>query len=419
MGKTIAEKIISEHSGREVKAGELAVAEVDLAYAQDWTGPLTISQIKEMGFTKLKDPNKVAFFIDHSSPSSVKETATDHIKIRNFSKETGAKLYDVGEGVCHQIVAESLASPGMLILGADSHTCMGGAFSAFATGMGSTDVAVAMALGKTWLRVPETIKVIVRGKLLEGVYGKDIILHLIGLITAEGATYKSLEFHGDAIETLPFTERLAICNMAIEAGAKCGLIPSDDKTKVYMNEHKRGHQFRVINADKDALYEKIIEIDGNQLEPTISMPHTVDNTRPVSHPDCQGIKLDQVYIGSCTNGRIEDYRIAAKILQGKKAHPETRLVITPASKEVYLNLLGEGLIEILLEAGAVINSPGCGACPGAQTGILGDGERCLASINRNFKGRMGNPKAEVYLASPATCVASAIEGKIADPRKYL
>jgi len=419
MGKTIAEKIIGEHAAKEVKAGELVVAEIDLAYAQDWTGPLAISQIKQMGFTKLKDPNRVVFFIDHSSPSSVKETATDHINIRSFCKETGAKLYDVGEGVCHQIVAESLASPGMLIVGADSHTCMGGAFSAFATGMGSTDVAVAMALGKTWLRVPESIKVIVKGKLREGVYGKDIILHLIGLITADGATYKSLEFHGEAIEALPFTERLAICNMAIEAGAKCGLIPSDEKTKAYLGEHKRGHLFRAINADEDALYEKVIEIDGDQLEPTVSMPHTVDNTRPISHPDCQGVKLNQVYIGSCTNGRIEDYRIAAKIIQGKKVHPGVRLVITPASKEVYINLLREGLMETFLEAGAVINSPGCGACPGAQTGILGDGERCLASNNRNFKGRMGNPKAEVYLASPATCAASAIEGKIADPRKYL
>lgn len=419
MGKTMVEKIIGRHAGKEVVAGELAVVDVDLAYVQDWTGPLAISQIKEMGFKELKRPDRVAIFIDHSSPSSAKEIATSHIGLREFSRNTGCKLYDVGSGVCHVIVAEKLARPWDLIIGADSHTCMGGAFGALATGMGSTDVAVAMALGKTWLKVPEAIKVFVKGRLQKGVYAKDLMLYLIGKIGADGASYKSLEFTGETIDNLPMHERLVLANMAIEAGAKCGIFPSDLKTKAYLAENGRERDYREIAPDTDAVYEKVVEIDTSHLEPVIAFPHTVDNVRAISHPDCSDVKIDQVYVGTCTNGRFEDLKVVADILKGRHIKEGTRLVITPGSKDIYLKAMRAGLLDIFIEAGGVVNSPGCGACPGAQTGILGDGERCLSTMNRNFKGRMGNPNSFIYLASPATCAVSAITGKITDPRRYI
>lgn len=419
MGKTMVEKIIGRHAGKEVVAGELAVVDVDLAYVQDWTGPLAISQIKEMGFKELKHPDKVAIFIDHSSPSSAKEIATSHIGLREFSKNTGCKLYDVGSGVCHVIVAEKLAKPWDLIIGADSHTCMGGAFGALATGMGSTDVAVAMALGKTWLKVPETIKVEVKGRFQKGVYAKDLMLYLIGKMGADGASYKSLEFTGDTIDDLPMHERLVLANMAIEAGAKCGIFPSDRNTKAYLAQYGREGDYKEIAPDTDAVYERKIEIDASGLEPIIAFPHSVDNVRAISHPDCSDIKVDQIYVGTCTNGRFEDLKVVADMLKGKHVKDGTRLVITPGSKDVYQKAMRAGLLDIFIEAGGVVNSPGCGACPGAQTGILGDGERCLSTMNRNFKGRMGNPASFIYLASPATCAASAITGKITDPRRFL
>lgn len=415
----MVEKIIGRHAGKEVVAGELAVVDVDLAYVQDWTGPLAISQIKEMGFKELKHPDKVAIFIDHSSPSSAKEIATSHIGLREFSKNTGCKLYDVGSGVCHVIVAEKLAKPWDLIIGADSHTCMGGAFGALATGMGSTDVAVAMALGKTWLKVPETIKVEVKGRFQKGVYAKDLMLYLIGKMGADGASYKSLEFTGDTIDDLPMHERLVLANMAIEAGAKCGIFPSDRNTKAYLAQYGREGDYKEIAPDTDAVYERKIEIDASGLEPIIAFPHSVDNVRAISHPDCSDIKVDQIYVGTCTNGRFEDLKVVADMLKGKHVKDGTRLVITPGSKDVYQKAMRAGLLDIFIEAGGVVNSPGCGACPGAQTGILGDGERCLSTMNRNFKGRMGNPASFIYLASPATCAASAITGKITDPRRFL
>jgi len=419
MGKTLVEKIIGSHAGKEVVPGELAIVDVDLAYFQDWTGPLAIVQIKEMGIKKLKDPKKVAFFIDHSSPSSAKELATDHNRIRAFARETGARLSDVGEGVCHVITSEYFVKPGDIAVGADSHTCQGGAFGAFTSGMGSTDVAVAAALGKTWLRVPESIKMEVTGKFPKGVYAKDLILHLIGTIGADGATYQSLEFHGDTIDNMPFHERLVISNMAVEAGAKCGIFPSDRSTRKYMEEHGRAKDWKPLDADPDAQYVKTIKIDASKLKPMVSFPHTVDNTRPIDHSDCKDRPLNQIYIGTCTNGRFEDLKIVADIMKGKKTHPGTRLVVTPGSRTVFLKMLKSDVMETLVEAGAAINSPGCGPCPGSQTGLLGDDEHCLSTANRNFKGRMGNPTAFVYLASPATCAASALAGKIADPREVI
>jgi 3-isopropylmalate/(R)-2-methylmalate dehydratase large subunit len=418
MSQTLVEKILSRAAGKPARTGELVVVPVSLAYAQDWTGPLTVKQVQELGWTELKQPDRVAFFIDHSAPSSTKEHATNHMLLRDFARRTGCRLFDVGEGVCHALVPEQLAKPWDVIVGADSHTCTPGALGAFATGMGSTDVAVAMGLGKTWLRVPEAMKVVVRGRLQPGVYAKDIILWLIGHTTAEGATYKSLEFCGPTIDAMPVHERLVISNMAVEAGAKCGIMPADEQTRAYLAAWGREQDFEPLTMDDDAEYPETVELNADTLVPQVSLPHTVDNVRPIDHPDCADVKLDQVYIGSCTNGRYEDFVVVAEILKGRRAHRDCRLVLTPASRDTYRRCVDNGLFDIFLEAGAAINSPGCGACPGSQTGIIGDGERCLASINRNFKGRLGSPEGFVYLGSPATCAASAIEGRLADPRRY-
>jgi 3-isopropylmalate/(R)-2-methylmalate dehydratase large subunit len=337
--------------------------------------------------------------------------------LREFSKKTGAFLSDVGEGVCHQRLVEDWVSPGNLVVGADSHTCTSGALGAFATGMGSTDIALAFALGKVWLKVPETHKFVINGKLPEGVYSKDIILHIIGKIGADGATYKAMEFEGDTIEDLSMSSRFTITNMAIEAGGKTGLIKPDEITRKYLKSRGRGDKFRVIKSDSGAKFEKTIEIQANELEPTVAFPHTVDNIKGIS--EIEDIKMDQVFIGTCTNGRLEDLRIAASILKGKTRHPDTRLIVVPSSKEVFLEALQEGLIETFIEAGASVESPGCGPCVGIHKGVLADGERVLSTQNRNFLGRMGNPKGFIYLGSPATAAATAIEGKIADPRRYL
>jgi len=417
MGKTMIEKIIEARIGREVHFEEIVIIPVDLIYAHDWSGPLTIARFREMGFTTVAHPERVAFFLDHSSPSSSREIATMHNLVRSFAREHGCLLFDVGEGVSHVLVAEHLARPGEVIIGADSHTCMGGAFGAFAIGMGATDVAVALALGQTWIKVPHVIAVEVCGKLPHGVFAKDLILNVIRRIGADGAEYKCLEFIGEGVESLPMEERLVLTNMAVEAGAKCGIIPADEETRRYLERRGRGEAFRPLCSDPDAPYDAVIKIEADAMEPLVALPHRVDNVRPVS--ECQGVPIDQVYIGSCTNGRFEDLKIAAEILRGRRIAPTTRLIVTPGSREVYQRALQAGILEVLIEAGGVVNSPGCGACPGSHVGILGDGERCLSSTNRNFQGRMGNPKAFVYLASPATCAASALEGKITDPRKYL
>jgi 3-isopropylmalate/(R)-2-methylmalate dehydratase large subunit len=365
----------------------------------------------------LKEPKRTVVFIDHSAPSPARELSNDHRFLRKFTADAGAVLSDVGEGVCHQRVAESWASPGDVIVGSDSHTVMGGAVGAFATGMGSTDIAVAMALGKTWFRVPETIRVEVSGHFHNGVSGKDLILHVIGRIGADGATYKSLEFGGSAIGNLEMPDRLTIANMVVEAGAKVGLFPSDGVTQKYLETQGRGERYVPLSADADASYEQTVEIDATLLEPTVSRPHTVDNTALAR--DLKAVHVDQVFLGTCTNGRLEDFRIAAKILRGRKCHPGTRLIVAPASQRIYLDTIAAGYMTTLIEAGATVVPPGCAACLGVHQGVLGDGETCLSTANRNFKGRMGNPNAFVYLASPATAAASAITGYITDPREYL
>lgn len=414
MGQTIAEKIISQHAGKEVKAGELCIAKVDVAAVQDGTGPLMVQEFKKLGKKTLANPQRSILFIDHASPSPRKELSNTHLVLREFAKETGAVLSDTGAGVCHQRLVESFVNPGEILVGADSHTCTSGALGAFATGMGSTDVAVAMALGKTWLKVPSTFKIEVNGEFQKGVYAKDLILHLIGEIGADGATYRALEFCGSTVENMSMADRFTLANMAVEAGAKAGLFVSDEKTREYLEKQGRGDKFTEIKPDEDAVYERIIKIDASKLEPTVSCPHTVDNTKPAKA--LKDVKINQVFIGTCTNGRIEDLRIAAEILKGKKVNPDVRLIVVPASKQVYLQAMDEGLLKIFVESGGQILGPGCGPCVGVHAGTLGDGEVCLATQNRNFQGRMGNTKGFIYLCSPATAAVSAINGYITDPR---
>lgn len=410
MGQTLAEKIISEHAGRSVKASELVIANVDVCAVQDGTGPLTVEEFKKLGKEKLNNPERTILFIDHASPSPRKELSNTHTVLREFSKEYGAVLSDVGAGVCHQRLIETFVNPCEILVGADSHTCTSGALGAFATGMGSTDIAVAMALGKTWLKVPQTFKIEVTGKFKKGICSKDLMLHLIGLIGADGATYRALEFCGDTIENMEMSERFTLANMAVEAGAKAGLFVADEKTKEYLKKHAREDKFRTLKPDTDAVYERIIKINAEDIKHTVSCPHTVDNTKAVEELD--KIKVDQVFIGTCTNGRIEDLRIVADILKGKKANPDVRLLICPASKEVYLKALDEGLINIFVEANAAILPPGCGPCVGVHAGTLADGEVCLATQNRNFQGRMGNTKGFIYLSSPYVAAYTALRGYI-------
>jgi len=417
MGKTLAEKILSVKSGADAQAGGLVVASVDLAFVQDSTGPLTLRQLAELGIDALKDPKRTVVFIDHSAPSPARELSNDHVFLRKFAADKGVVLSDVGEGVCHQRVAESWANPGDVVVGSDSHTVMAGALGAFATGMGSTDIAVAIALGKTWFRVPETIRVLVNGHLHNGVYGKDLILHVIGRIGADGATYKSLEFTGEAVAGMAMPDRLTIANMAVEAGAKVGLFPSDEATRRYLELQGRPERYVPLSPDGDATYEQTIEIDGTALEPTVSKPHMVDNTALAR--ELKGVRIDQVFLGTCTNGRLEDQRIAAQMLKGRKRNPRTRLIVAPASQKIYLDAMATGYLTTLVEAGATVVPPGCAACLGVHQGVLADGEACLSTANRNFKGRMGNPNSFVYLGSPATAAATAITGEITDPREFL
>ena len=346
MGQTLAEKIISEHADKEVRAGELVIARVDVAAVQDGTGPLTVQEFKKLGKEKLNNPERTILFIDHASPSPRKELSNTHTVLRDFSKEYGAVLSDVGAGVCHQRLIETFVNPCEILVGADSHTCTSGALGAFATGMGSTDIAVAMALGKTWLKVPATFKIEVNGKFKEGICSKDLMLYLIGMIGADGATYKALEFCGDTIENMEMSERFTLANMAVEAGAKAGLFVADEKTKEFLKSRGREDKFRTLKPDSDAVYERVIKINAEDVPHTVSCPHTVDNTKTVD--ELGHIKVNQVFVGTCTNGRIEDLRIVADILKGKKVNPDVRMLICPSSKDIYLHALDEGLITIFV-----------------------------------------------------------------------
>ncbi|MCS7118488.1 MAG: 3-isopropylmalate dehydratase large subunit [Archaeoglobaceae archaeon] len=415
MGKTLSEKILSDKSGLDAYAGDIVIADVDEIALQDGTAPLAIRQLKEIGI--FRSVKKAHFFIDHAAPSPRRELSNDQKFIYEFAKEFGADFNPPGEGIIHQLMVEKFVKPGMLIVGADSHTCTYGAMGAFATGMGSTDIAVAMALGKNWFRVPESFRVVFEGKMQRGVFAKDLILYLIGRIGVDGADYKSLEFHGDIVESMSVEERLTIANMAIECGAKAGIFESDKNTRVFLAELGRENDFRELRADKDANYEKEIFIDVSNVSPVVAKPHEVDLVVPVE--EVIGTPVNQVFLGTCTNGRLSDLEIASKMLKGRKVKDYVKFIVAPASRKIYLKAIEKGIITILVEAGAIILPPGCGACVGIHQGIPADGEVCVSTQNRNFKGRMGNPDALIYLSSPATAVASAIKGEIADPRDFL
>jgi len=414
MGYTLAEKIIASRVGHEVKAGEFVVAPVDLVLAHEGTGPLALEQFEKLG--REQPAVTTLLFCDHAAPSPRKELSNVQRRLRDFATGDGACFYEAGAGICHQIVAEQWARPGQIIVGADSHTCTAGALGAFATGMGSTDVAVAMALGETWLMVPQTFRIEIRGQLPPMVLAKDVILRLIGLLRADGAIYKALEFGGPAVEAMSVEERMTLCNMAVEAGAKTGLCAADEVTRRFLEDQGRVEDYVPLSPDPDASYERLIELDVDDLSPQVALPHFVDNVRPVE--EVEGTPVDQVFIGTCTNGRLSDLRVAAEILKGRRVHPHLRLLISSASRGTYLDALREGLIETFVEAGGVVLPPGCGACVGVHQGVLADGERCLSTQNRNFQGRMGNPRGEIFLASPATAAATAIKGKITDPREF-
>ncbi|MCS7122060.1 MAG: 3-isopropylmalate dehydratase large subunit [Archaeoglobaceae archaeon] len=415
MGKTLAEKILSDKSGKDAYAGDVVVAKIDHIALQDGTAPLAIKQLKEIGFWRAASVTH--FFIDHAAPSPRRELSNDQKNIMDFALSIKADFNPVGEGIIHQVMVEKYVKPGDLIVGADSHSCTYGALGAFGTGMGSTDVAVSIALGKNWFRVPESFRVEVDGKLKKGVFAKDIILKIIKDIGADGADYKALEFHGDCIKNLDVESRLTIANMAIECGAKAGLFETDEKTREYLAYLGRISDFKEIKADKEVDYEKEIYLDAFDLTPLVAKPHSVENV--VSVEEVSGVRVDQVFIGTCTNGRLSDLEVVAKILKGKKVPKTVRLIVAPASRRVYLEALKKGILDILIEAGGIILPPGCGPCVGIHMGVPADGEVCISTANRNFKGRMGNPEASIYLASPATAAASALKGEIVDPREFL
>ncbi len=416
----IIEKILANASGKqEVSPGEIIDANIDVAMTHDLTGPLAIKSFREIGAKKVWDNNKVVVILDHLVPASSIISANLHKIVRNFAEEQNiTNFYDVGRGgVCHQVMPEQgHVRPGEVIVGSDSHTCTYGAFGAFATGIGSTELAAVFATGKLWFRVPEVIKIDVTGKFQKLVTAKDLTLNIVGKIGADGAIYKGLEFGSSTIRDMTVDGRMVLCNMAVEMGAKAGIIEPDQKTLDYVNA-RTDKPFKPVKSDPDATYEKVVDVDVSDLEPQVAVPHSVDNVKPVS--EVEDTKVDQAFIGSCTNGRLEDLRFAARILKGKKIVRSVRLVVIPASQEIYLNALNEGLIKTFIEAGATIGNPNCGPCLGGHMGILAEGEACISTSNRNFIGRMGSTKSFVYLASPATVAASALTGKITDPRKVM
>ncbi len=416
MGKAIIEKILSAHAGKSLETGDVGICKVDFCFSQDGTSSLVLDSLLKSK-SKLADPKKYAMFIDHSSPSPNIGVSRIHSYMREFTQKNKNLLYDVGCGISHQLVIEEgYAYPGILILGADSHTSTAGALGAAAFGVGSTDLAVTLSTGKNWFKVPGTYKIIINGKLPKGVYSKDIILHIIAKLGANGATYKSVEFSGTTISKLSMDSRFTITNMSIEFGAKCGLMTPDEKTISYLNKRKV-KKIKDIYPDKNCKYEKIIEIDASKLTPYVAKPHSVDNGAKVQ--ELSKVRINQAYLGTCTNGRLEDLEIGAKIIKGKKVHKDVKLLVAPASREVFLAALKKGVVKTFIEAGAIILPVGCGPCVGTHQGVLADGEIAISTANRNFKGRMGNPNSFIYLGSPATVVASSMTGKITDPRKFL
>ncbi len=420
MGMTITEKIIAAHCGRErVKPGEFVYANVDIALGNDITAPLAIQEFEAAGLKRVFDPERIALIPDHFTPNKDIKSAQQCQVLRRFAHAHGLKhYYDAGRcGVEHAFLPEQgIVVPGDLVIGADSHTCTYGALGAFATGVGSTDLAAVMATGKVWLRVPSSLKFNYNGAMPKWIGGKDLVLLAIGKIGVDGARYQSMEICGEAIEFLNMDERLALCNMAIEAGAKNGII-APDQTTVDYEENRAQRPFKKYASDPNAAYTKTYDFDVSNLEPLVALPHLPENVKPVR--ECKDIRIDQVVIGSCTNGRITDLRTAAQILDGRKVAPSVRLIVIPATQEIYLQAMREGLLEIFVNAEAVVSTPTCGPCLGGHMGILAEGERALSTTNRNFVGRMGHPKSEVYLCNPAVAAASAITGHITHPDEVL
>lgn len=416
MAMTMAEKILAKASGnKESEAGEIIMANIDVAMTHDLTGPLSVESFEKIGVQKVWDPEKIVIVFDHQVPADSIEAANNHMIMRKFVEEQGIKnFYDVREGVCHQVLPEKgHVVPGEVVVGTDSHTCTHGALGAFATGIGSTDMAMVFATGKLWFKVPETIKFDITGKLQENVFAKDVVLNIIGKIGADGATYKACEFGGETTRNMTISDRMVLCNMAIEMGGKTGLVEPDQKTINYLKERST-KPYEILKTDNNALSLETMHIDVNELEPQIACPHNVDNVKPIS--EVEGTHIDQVFLGSCTNGRLSDLRTAAKIIKGKDVSKKVRMLVIPASREVYTKAMDEGLLRTFVDSGALVCNPCCGPCLGGHIGLLGPGEVSLSTSNRNFKGRQGSPDAEVYLSSAAVAAASAITGKITDPR---
>jgi len=412
---TISEKILARASGQEsTRAGDFIKAKVDVALNHDVTSVLAFEAMREMGADRVWDPDKVIMILDHVAPPSSVNAARVHNVIRDFVREQDMKnFFDVNSGVCHQVLPEhGFVKPGMVVIGADSHTCTHGAFSAFATGVGSTDMGAVLARGKTWLKVPETIKVNVNGKMGKHVHPKDVILSIAKESGVSGATYMSLEYHGDVVRDMTISGRMTLCNMAIEMGGKAGLCETDDKLYKWLDQRTSG-PYEEVKADEDASYRSVLDLDMTGKEPQIACPHNVDNVKPVS--ELSKVKINQAFIGSCTNGRLEDLRQAHEVLKGKTVYPDVRVLIVPASRAIMKQAIAEGIITDFIDAGATVSNPSCAACFGGHIGLLGPGEKGIATSNRNFRGRQGSPEAEVYLSSAAVAAASALTGYITHP----
>ncbi len=417
MPMTMAEKIMAKASeNREAKAGEIVMANIDVAMTHDLTGPLSVESFRRIGLKNVWDPDKIVVLFDHQVPADSLDAAANHIMLREFVEEQGINnFYDVREGVCHQVLPEKgHIVPGEVVVGTDSHTCTHGALGAFSTGIGSTDMAMVFATGKLWFKIPETIKFDIQGSLKDYVYAKDVVLHIIGEIGADGATYKACEFTGETTREMSVSERMVLCNMAIEMGGKTGLVEPDEKTVNYL-KNRTTKEYEILKTDPDAESLETLEIDVNDLEPQIACPHNVDNVKPIS--EVEGTSIDQVFLGSCTNGRLEDLRTAAEIVKGHQVSDKVRMLVIPASREVYLQSMDEGLLRIFAESGALVCNPCCGPCLGGHIGLVGPGEVSLSTSNRNFQGRQGSPEAEVYLSSAAVAASSALKGSITDPRE--
>jgi homoaconitate hydratase family protein len=417
MGMTLAEKILAKKSGlSSVVPGQIVDAFPDLVMSHTATWR-SVSVMEKVGATKLYNPDRIAVVLDHIAPAKSEKNAADHQKCRSFAKKYGIeKFYDVDAGIAHLVLMEAgHVRPGDLIVGTDSHCTIYGSLGALGSGIGYTEVASVWITGKLWMKVPETYKIVLRGRFSKGVYSKDLMLHLIGSLGADGCNYKSVEFYGTTIAGLSVSERMTITNLAMEMGVKCAFVPPDERTRQYLESRPGNRPYEEVRADSDAIYGKELDVDVSQLHPMVACPHEVENTRPVA--DVAGTHIDQVFLGSCANAKYEDLAVAAGILKGRHIHPDVRFIITPGSKEIMLEAMRTGVLATLVESGGTLTNPGCGACAG-DGGILADGEVCLSTANRNFLGRMGSNKSSIYLCSPATLAASAIKGVISDPREF-